>query len=93
MKKIITNALKIILRAAAAGGTCLILAGLSFWGGVSRGLPRAREWLRRLPKGDLLERCLDACRQFGKSPGLLSRILGLSMLLNIACVLRPSPGD
>ncbi len=69
-------------------GCCLILAGLSFWGGVSRGLPRAREWLRRLPKGDLLERSLDACRQFGKSPSLLSRILGLSMLLNIACVLQ-----
>jgi len=66
----------------------LAVAGLSFWGGLSRGWPQARVWLRRLPKGESLERALDACRQFGREPRCLAEAFGLSMILNVMCVLQ-----
>ena len=59
---------------------------LAFWGGVSRGWSGARAWLRRLPKGEWLERSLDSCRQFGHEPFFVSRTLGVSMILNAICV-------
>ena len=55
----------------------LAVAGLSFWGGLSRRWPRARIWLRRLPKGELLERALEACRQFGQQPRFLVQAFAL----------------
>lgn len=61
---------------------------LSFWGGLSRRFPGARARLRQLPRGENLERVLDACRQFGRSPRHLLGAVGLSMLLNVACVLQ-----
>lgn len=67
---------------------CGSVVALSFWGGLSRTLPKARVWLRRLPKGDLLERALEACRQFGRDRGFLPRMLGVSMILNVFCVLQ-----
>jgi uncharacterized protein (TIRG00374 family) len=69
----------------AACGTVL---ALSLWGGVSKTLPDARAKLRRLPKGELLERALDACRQFGRERFFLARMLGISMVLNVCCVLQ-----
>jgi glycosyltransferase 2 family protein len=74
----------ILLMLGASG----FLVALSFWGGVRHTLPRARDWLRRLPKGDLLERALEACREFGRVKGFLARMLGLSMALNVFCVLQ-----
>jgi glycosyltransferase 2 family protein len=67
---------------------CALILVLSFWGGVSKKWPEARAWLRRLPKGDLLEKALDACRQFGLHPVALVKMLGLSMALNLFCVLQ-----
>ena len=67
---------------------CGLVAGLSFWGGISRTLPQARVWLRKLPKGDLLERSLDSCRCFGSELGFLFRALVLSMVLNVICVFQ-----
>ena len=67
---------------------CGLVVTLSFWGGVSRAWPRARSWLRRAPKGEALERSLDACRSFGRSPRFLAETLGISMLLNAVCVLQ-----
>ncbi|MEO8425736.1 MAG: lysylphosphatidylglycerol synthase domain-containing protein, partial [Verrucomicrobiota bacterium] len=67
---------------------CGLVAGLSFWGGVSRTLPQARVCLRKLPKGDLLERSLDSCHRFGTELGFLLRALVLSMVLNVICVLQ-----
>lgn len=75
----------LVLAMAAAG---LVVAGLSFWGGLSRRWPGAREWIRHLPRGELLERSLDACRTFGHNRRALLRALGLSMLLNVMCVLQ-----
>ena len=60
----------------------------AFWGGVSRTWPRAREWLRRLPKAEALERSLEACREFGQTRLFLAETLGLSMILNAVCVLQ-----
>jgi uncharacterized protein (TIRG00374 family) len=73
----------VILTMSLCCGVAVIVA---FWGGVSRGMPRAREWLRRLPKGDMLEKSIDACRWFGKSPGFLVRVMIISMSLNLVCV-------
>jgi hypothetical protein len=67
---------------------CGALVGLAFWGGVSKALPQARAWLRRLPKGELLEQCLDASRLFGRRPAFLVQALALSMAINAACVLQ-----
>jgi uncharacterized protein (TIRG00374 family) len=62
--------------------------GLAFWGGLSSAWPRARAWLRGLPKGDLLDRTLNACRVFGRNPRVFGATVGLSMLLNVICVLQ-----
>jgi len=67
---------------------CTGFVGIAFWGGVSRGWSGARVWLRRMPKGEWLERSLNSCRQFGREPFFVSRTLGLSMILNAICVLQ-----
>ncbi len=69
-------------------GACSVMVILAFWGGVSRKLPSAREWLRKLPKGAHLEKSLDSCRQFGQEPGFVPKTLALSMLLNTCTVLQ-----
>jgi uncharacterized protein (TIRG00374 family) len=67
---------------------CTVVGLLAFRGGVSKRWSGARAWLRRLPKGEWLERSLDSCRLFGKQPFFLSRALAVSMLLNVVCVLQ-----
>jgi uncharacterized membrane protein YbhN (UPF0104 family) len=59
---------------------------LAFWGGISKGLPRAREYLRRLPKGDVLERAVNSCRQFGKQKSFLLKTVALSWVVNVLWV-------
>ncbi len=77
-----------VMAALVAGMTlaCTGVVVVAFWGGVSRTLPRAREWLRKMPKGEYLERSLDACRRFGREPRFLVKSLLVSTLLNMACV-------
>jgi len=79
-----TPAMLILLMLVGASG----VLGVAFWGGVSKRFPRARLWLRKLPKGELVERSLDSCRHFGKSKGFLLKTLGLSLIVNVACVLQ-----
>ena len=67
---------------------CTVLALLAFRGGVSKSWSGARDWLRRLPKGDHINRLLESCRQFGRQPLFLTRTLGISMALNAFCVLQ-----
>jgi glycosyltransferase 2 family protein len=67
---------------------CTIIALLAFRGGVSKGWTGARDWLRRLPKGDHINRLLESCRQFGRQPLFLTRTLGVSMALNAFCVFQ-----
>jgi uncharacterized protein (TIRG00374 family) len=67
---------------------CGVVIVLSLWGGLSRRWPEARDWLKRLPKGDLLERALEACRHFGRDWRFLAKMLAVSMALNVCCVLH-----
>ena len=67
---------------------CSGMAVLAFWGGLSRRFGSARSWLRKLPKGEWLERSLESCRQFGQAPGFIRRAMGYSMALNALCVLQ-----
>jgi len=67
---------------------CTLLVALAFYGGVSKGWSGARGWLRRLPKGAWLERSLESCRQFGKTPWFVVKALALSMALNLVTVLQ-----
>jgi uncharacterized protein (TIRG00374 family) len=69
------------------GGASVVL-GVAFWSGLSKRFPRGRQWLKRFPKGELLERSLDSCRHFGRSKGFLAKAVGLSLLVNLACVLQ-----
>jgi uncharacterized membrane protein YbhN (UPF0104 family) len=75
----------LVLLMMAGCGTLIVL---SLWGGLSRTWPGARAWLRRVPKGELLERALAACRQFGREPFFLVWMLLISMVLNVCCVLQ-----
>ena len=65
-----------------------LFAFLAFRGGLSRRWTGARLWLRKLPKGEWLERSLDNCREFGRQRWFVSRALALSMVLNFVCVLQ-----
>jgi uncharacterized protein (TIRG00374 family) len=67
-----------------------VVLSLAFWGGVSKRFPRARHYVRRLPKGELLERSLDSCRQFGKQKAFLVKAIVLSLVLNMIWVLQIS---
>ena len=67
---------------------CGTLVVLSLWGGLSRTWPGARARLRRIPKGELLERALEACRQFGRDRLFLTWMVVISMVLNVCCVLQ-----
>ena len=65
-----------------------ILVSLAFYGGVSRRWSGARDWLRRLPKGEWLEQLLEACRVFGREKFFVLRALAISMVLNLVTVLQ-----
>lgn len=67
---------------------CSFLVALAFYGGVSRKWSGARDWLRRLPKGQWLEQLLEACREFGRQRFFISRALFLSMALNAVTVFQ-----
>ncbi|MCP5518715.1 MAG: flippase-like domain-containing protein [Verrucomicrobiales bacterium] len=61
---------------------------LSLWGGLGRVWPRLRGWVGRLPKAQLIERSLEATRNYGRKPGILGGALALSLMLNAACCLQ-----
>lgn len=61
---------------------------LSFWAGPTKPRLKFEAFLARLPKGEVLVRCIEACHAFGEKPGFLPRVLGWSMLLSLACVLQ-----
>jgi uncharacterized protein (TIRG00374 family) len=67
---------------------CTALVLLALYGGVSRQWSGARDWLRRLPKGQWLEQLLEACRVFGREKFFVSRALLISMLLNAVTVFQ-----
>lgn len=76
----------LVILAMLAG--CTVVLFLAFWGGISRRFPKARNWLRKIPKGELLERSLVSCRQFGREKVFILKATGISMALNVVCVLQ-----
>ena len=85
MDRVSSVATLVILGMLAA---CSLIMGLAFWGGISKRWAGARTFLRRLPKGEWLERSLDSCRRFGRTPYFLARALAVSMALNALVVLQ-----
>ena len=71
-------------------GASTIVLYLAFWGGLSKRFPKAREWLRRMPKGELLEKSLDSCRQFGRHRAFLLKSVAISLLINAVVVWQVS---
>ena len=67
---------------------CTAFLAVAFWGGISRRFPWARKYLRKIPKGDLLERSFDSCRQFGREHLFMLKAVSLSMAINALCVLQ-----
>jgi glycosyltransferase 2 family protein len=72
----------------AMTGGCAVFIFLSFWGGVSKGIPQVRVWLRKLPKGEMIERSIEAFREFGRDKMFFLRVLPVSMLANIVCIIH-----
>ncbi len=69
-------------------GGCAAVLFLALRGGLSKGLPQARAWLRRLPKGDFLERLRESLKPFGQDPVFLVKSLSVSLILCSVCVLH-----
>ncbi len=67
---------------------CAGVLFLTLRGGVSKGLPQARAWLRRLPRGDFLERLRDSLKPFGSDPAFLLKSFLVSLALCAVCVLH-----
>lgn len=67
---------------------CTAVLWFAFFGGLSKRFPRARMLLRKIPKGELLERSLDSCRQFGRDRIFMLKSVAVSMALNAVCVLQ-----
>ena len=61
---------------------------LAFWAEPTGTRLKFEALLAKLPKGDVLVRCIETCRAFGENPGFLPRVLGWSILLSLACVLQ-----
>lgn len=80
--------LKLAAVIAAMFAGCAVILLIALRGGVSRGLPQAREWLRRLPNGDFLERLRDSLKPFGKDLSFLLQSFAVSVLLCVMCVLH-----
>ena len=75
----------VVLGMLFASGLVVVL---SFWAGPTGTRLKFEALLAKLPKGDVLVRCIEACHAFGEKPGFLPRVLGWSMLLSMACVLQ-----
>ena len=83
------DSLRVLMLAIAGmfvAGTAFLL--LAFRGGLRGRWTGAREWLRRLPKGEWLERSLDSCRTYGADRSFFMRMVGVSLFLNAVCVMQ-----
>jgi uncharacterized membrane protein YbhN (UPF0104 family) len=67
---------------------CAVVMFLFFRGGVSKRFPKAREYLKRLPKGEMLERSLEAFREFGRNRRFWLEVIPICILSNIIIVLH-----
>jgi uncharacterized protein (TIRG00374 family) len=67
---------------------CAAFIVISFWGGVSKTIPKARILLRKLPKGEMFERAIDAFREFGRDRTFFLRVLPVALFANLICILH-----
>ena len=67
---------------------CAVMMFLFFRGGVSKQFPKAREYLKRLPKGEMLERSIEAFREFGRNRRFWWEIIPVCLLSNVIIVLH-----
>lgn len=67
-------------------GGCAIFMLLFFRGGVSKRFPKARDYLKRLPKGEMLERSLEAFREFGRNRRFWLEVIPICILSNIIII-------
>ena len=75
-----------VLAMSAAGFVATFLA---FRGGMSMGFSsKAREWIRKLPKGDMLEKLRDAFLVFGKHKTALFQTVLLSLFIHFVAILH-----
>jgi hypothetical protein len=65
---------------------CAVVMFLFFRGGVSKRFPKAREYLKRLPKGEMLERSLEAFREFGRNRRFWWEIIPVAILANVIII-------
>lgn len=70
----------------AMTGGCAVVMLLFFRGGVSKRFPKARAYLKRLPKGEMIERSLEAFREFGRHRGFWARIIPVAILANLIVI-------
>jgi uncharacterized protein (TIRG00374 family) len=67
---------------------CGVMMLFFFRGGVSKRFPKAREYLKRLPKGEAMERSLEAFREFGRNKTFWWEIIPVAILVNVIIVLH-----
>ena len=78
--------LMMVILGMLVAGTAFVIP--AFWAGLSGRLTGLKAWLQRLPKGEWLMRSLDSCREFGRSKRFFAKMVAISMLLNLICVLQ-----
>jgi len=70
--------------AMAAGG--FVATFLAFRGGMSMGFSKVRQWIRRLPKGDSIEKLRDSFLVYRDHKGALLSTLLISLLIHFVAV-------
>jgi len=76
--------LSLFVLAMAAGG--FVATFLAFRGGMSLGVFNLREFIRKLPKGDMIERLRDSFLVYGKHRTALVSTLLLSLVIHFVAV-------
>ena len=74
-----------VLAMSAAGFVATFLA---FRGGMSMGFSKAREWIRKLPKGDMIEKLRDSLLVFGKHKSVLIQTVLLSLFIHFVAIVH-----
>jgi glycosyltransferase 2 family protein len=78
--------LAIFVLVMSAGG--FVATFLAFRGGMSMGFSKVREWIRRLPKGDTIEKLRDSFLVYRKHKRALFSTLLISLLIHFVAVLH-----
>jgi glycosyltransferase 2 family protein len=80
------QAISTFILVMALGCGSVTLAAL--WGGPKRWRPAWQKKLRQIPKGQMIERVINACGSLGKRPAALMKCVVLSLWINLVCVLQ-----